>query len=107
MAITDLGQIDNINFADDKCFLTIADQLNWDDELAHLELLEKKLMEYVLFVKSGELVETNLLAMGKQIVIKVVSRFEIPQEIFLKASNQISAGLKENKIQFEWGALRS
>ena len=43
--ITDLGQVDDITIEGDTCYLTIADQLDWSDELAHLELLEKKLMK--------------------------------------------------------------
>ena len=104
--ITDLGQVDDITIEGDTCYLTIADQLDWSDELAHLELLEKKLMDYVLFIKSGSLVNLHPNAEGKKLVVKVVSRLEVPLDIHQRAYDQIVTGLQENKIELMWHKLK-
>jgi hypothetical protein len=103
MAITDLDKIDNISIgSDNKCYLTISDQLDWMDESEHLNYLQEKLNVYVGFVKSGQLAsEYSKL----DLVIQVVAEYEVPIEIYNAAENQISISLKEDGLDFEWSEL--
>jgi len=57
-----------------QVILTIADQLDWEDEQNHLVRLQDKINTYVSFIESGELIEAYPDARGRQAVISVVGK---------------------------------
>jgi hypothetical protein len=103
MAITDIDKIDQISLGpDNRCYLTISDHLNWEDEDGHLNHLQNKLNGYVGFVQSGQL---STEYQNLEIVIQVIAKYDIPLEIYNAAENQISANLKQDGIDFRWSKL--
>ena len=58
--------------------LTIADHLDWSDEKYHIGLLQEKINNYVSFIESGEFYEAFPHARGRQLVIHVVRKCELP-----------------------------
>lgn len=55
--------------------LTIADHLGWDDQSRHLQLLQDKLNAYVAFIEGGELTATVPDAAGRQVIIRIRSKY--------------------------------
>lgn len=53
--------------------LTIADAWDWADEHAHLAALQRKLDNYLAFIASGQVFETYPDAVGRKVVIDVVT----------------------------------
>lgn len=53
--------------------LTIADAWDWSDEHAHLTALQRKLDNYLAFIASGQVFETYPAAVGRKVVIDVVT----------------------------------
>lgn len=103
MAITDMSIIDNISVGvDNRCYLTISDHLDWKVKGEHLKYLQDKLNAYVGFVQSGQLIQDY---QELDLVIQVIAKHQIPNEIYGTAKNQISNSLKEDGFDFEWSKL--
>ena len=75
--------------------LTISDHLPWSSAAdSHLELLREKLNAYLAFIESGQLIETYPDAIGRDVVINVVGKYDLstPASEFLdNATATVSA----------------
>lgn len=80
MSIAEAETVDSAGI-DDKTgevVLTIDDGLDWQDERAHFQTLERKVNAYLAFIEGGRLVETLPQARGRKVRIAVYHRFEPP-----------------------------
>jgi hypothetical protein len=59
-----------------QVILTIADELDWEEEQIHLVLLQDKINTYLSFIESGELIEANPDARDRKAVISVVGKYK-------------------------------
>lgn len=60
-----------------KVILTISDHLDWVDEPNHLVLLREKFNTYLRFIESGEINERFPAAVGRALVIDVVTDHQL------------------------------
>jgi Family of unknown function (DUF6572) len=58
--------------------LTLVDDWDWTDEVRHLRALQQKLDAYFAFIESGEMLVAYPDAVGKEVVIELISRLPIP-----------------------------
>lgn len=74
MSIDRADVIDGLGISkgDGKAVLMISDHLPWNNQEAHLSLLERKIGAYLKFIASGQLVETLPSAQGKAFRIELV-----------------------------------
>ena len=79
-----------------KVVLTISDHLDWNNENYHLNSLEDKINAYLRFIESGEIFNSYPKAKGKEIVIEIVQKYDLSENIFIK---KVSQFLKDNGIQ--------
>lgn len=78
--------------------VTISDHLDWDSDIYHLEILQKKLNAYIAFVETEQIYKDYPNSKGNKIIFQIVSKYEYPkrgQEFLIKA-NEItnSIGIK-------------
>jgi hypothetical protein len=96
MSIEQGDKIDfvNIEYQTGDVLLSISDHLSWDeDEGHHLLLLQTKLNTYLAFVEGGQMYRQIPEAMGRRVVINLVSKFPLSEEatkFFQLASAAIS-----------------
>lgn len=75
--------------------LTLVDDSDWTDEMRHLRALQQKLDAYFAFIASGELLVAYPDAIGKGVVVELISRLPIPRlglEL-LEVASEVAAGL--------------
>ena len=97
MTILETKKVDfiGIDKKSQEIILTISDHLEWvGGDQEHQLLLQEKLNSYLRFIESGEIYETYPNAKGRPIVIQVVGKFDIPQEVMqiLEESKQVIKG---------------
>jgi len=74
MAVDDFERIDIVSSDDEgSVVLIVSDHLDWSDSISHQRTLQRKLNVYLVFVKSGELLEKFPDAVGKPVVLRVVA----------------------------------
>ncbi len=80
MGLEDPNVLDavGIEMGSGKVVLTIADSWDWVDEGAHLMALQAKLNGYFDFVEDGQILTRYPAAVGRSVVIDVVSRCPLP-----------------------------
>jgi len=85
MAIDQTDTVDfvSVDGATGDLLLTISDHLAWEEEDAHLVLLQSKLNAYLRFIESGELFVKYPVAAGRNVVINLVSLFPLSQKATL------------------------
>jgi|HubBroStandDraft_2_1064218.scaffolds.fasta_scaffold389007_1 hypothetical protein len=84
MAVDDLGAIDIIGIdPSGQVALTISDHHDWLQSSSHLLMLQEKINRYLAFVESGEILTSYPKARGRQVVIRIVFKYE-PDEIALQ-----------------------
>ena len=78
MAVDNTRVVDAIGIEkeDREVILTIADQLDWEKEREHLNLLQDKINTYVSFIEGGELLEAYPDAKDRKAVINVIGKQE-------------------------------
>lgn len=102
MSLQEVSKIDLVGIDNDSGVvkLTLADQFDWSDELLHLELLQKKINNYILFIESGEIHDKYPLSRNRNIEIDLVLRYAPPKaaKAFLDKAKHVmkSAGLTLN-----------
>jgi hypothetical protein len=80
MSIEDTELVDAIGVdPTGKLVMTIADNLDWTDERAHLLALQNKLNVYLHAIQNGDLVNSYPDASGRSVVIEVVSEVAMPE----------------------------
>lgn len=81
-----------------KVVLTIADGMDWEDDLQHIWLLQEKVNAYTSFVESGQLTEERPEWASRKIVFEIVARYE-PAPILAKFLAQARAVLAEIGVE--------
>ena len=100
MSLNNTDEIDAIGLdkATDDVYLTVKDDLDWKDEICHINKLQEKLNTYLRFIESGEVYDVYPEAKGKNFVIEILSKFNVPasgKDFLSKAGPVISeAGFK-------------
>ena len=77
---TDVIDFIGIDKGSGEVILTIADHLDWNDELNHLLLLQEKINSYLRFIESGELLEKFPEAKGRKPVVEVTLKYKMPPQ---------------------------
>ena len=82
MAIDNNSVIDFIGTIeeDNEVILTISDHLDWNLKTDHLLKLQSKINRYLDFVDSGEIYEEYSNSLGRNIVIEVVGKYDLPND---------------------------
>ena len=81
MAVDNLLVIDSISLdKKGEVMLTISDHLEWDDNIEHLELLQKKINLYLEFIENGELLENYPDAKGRNVIINIIAKY-LPDKV--------------------------
>jgi hypothetical protein len=86
MAIDQTDVIDFIGIdpKTDAAILYISDHLEWteDDQSnkLHMFLLQEKINAYLRFIESGEIYQSYPKASGREIMIKVLMKYQLSQE---------------------------
>ncbi len=70
----------SIGKIDGKIYLTISDHHDWKDPVNHIFLLQEKLNSYLAYIESGEIFEDNPSRKGREIVIDLVIKHQIPKK---------------------------
>lgn len=73
--------------------LTITDHLDWEDDDAHLLLLQEKLNTYLRFIESGEIDQTYPQAENREVLINVVGKYPLSNRA-VKVFDEAIATLK-------------
>ena len=77
MAVDDSGVVDIISIdPHGNVVLTVSDHLDWTDSISHQQTLQVKLNRYLAFVESGEILEQYPKAIGKSVIIEVVTQHD-------------------------------
>ncbi len=84
--------------------LMISDHLSWQDGQTHFTALEKKIGNYLNFVKSGQILESFPHASGLPVRINLIYKYEpdAPAENILQT---VKRQLSEMGITFTYEAL--
>ena len=102
MSVDQKDKVDFISTAPDgKVVLTISDHLPWDKENEHLLVLQDKLNSYLMFIESGEIVESYPAAKNKNLIIEVRMQYE-PNEVGLIFLTRCKETILGAGIEFEW-----
>ncbi|MBC1499830.1 branched-chain amino acid ABC transporter substrate-binding protein [Listeria weihenstephanensis] len=100
MAVDTANVIDGMGDRGDKLILLITDHLEWDDEHAHLQILQNKINAYASFVISKQYEENYPNKRFSCFVIEISFKYEIVEmcRIFLGVS---ASRLEEFAIKIE------
>ena len=80
MSLRDVDAIDyiGINILFKQVYVGLFDELDWQDEQLHQELLTKKIDRYTRYIRSGKLLLNYPKVRGYEIVIEYVSMHAMP-----------------------------
>lgn len=84
--------------------LLISDDLIWDENGEHFSLLERKIENYINFVKSGQAFEHSNVSLNTKVRIKLVYKHQ-PDERSDYILSSISSQLSNINILFSFGPL--
>jgi hypothetical protein len=89
-----------------RVILTVSDHLDWSDPISHQQVLQAKINSYLAFIESGQILDSYPLARGKQMVVKVVTKYQLDRggPEFL---DRAKAALAEAGVQLQWERLAS
>lgn len=75
----------------DRIVLSLIDAWDWTDTPVHVRALQAKLEAYINFVVDKQLVEVYPLAIGRQVVIEVWTKYAMSSagEALLSAASQV------------------
>lgn len=84
MALEKTSEIDSIGIDNQTgvVILSIIDDLNWENENYHLNLLQEKINIYLSFIESGEIYETYPNAKNRVVEIKIYFKHELVESGF-------------------------
>lgn len=99
MAITEINQIDAIGKDGDNLRLMITDILDWKYEDMHLEMLQDKINNYLMFIENKQYVDRYGDNFSKKI-IDIYFQYGIT-ESGMKLINAISQQINEEKIYID------
>lgn len=89
MAISDLDKVDGCGISPDGKMLVmlISDHMTWDDEGAHLQMLQNKINSYLNFCENGQYAEYYPDANFDGVIIEIHFLYDINKKVedFLNA----------------------
>ena len=96
MAIDETDVVDAIGVdgVSGQLVMTIEDHLDWKEVPLHLEALREKFNAYLRAIQAGDLVESYPDAEGRQVVIELLTRVELP-EVGLKFIDHVRQTAKQ------------
>jgi hypothetical protein len=103
--VMSIEQLDTVDFiglskeSNDVC-LGVSDHVNWDNELAHLTLLQEKINKYLSFIESGEINDSYPDAKGKRVTIEVILKYP-PTENAIKFFKSVKQMLNQSGYGFQ------
>lgn len=108
MSIDTAGVIDHVALSEheNKAVLIISDHLDWEDEAGHIRLLERKISDYLDFIRSGQLLEVLPSVSGLPVRIELVQQYE-PAESAVRVLEAVKRHLGEIGIEFLFHPLPS
>jgi len=96
MAIDETKKIDAVSVEPTtrEVLLTIIDAESWSRDYSdsHLYLLQEKINTYMAFIENGELVDKYPDALGRKVVIEIISKYKLSeqaQEFFDQAVSMV------------------
>lgn len=104
--LSDTNVIDFVSTDSDEneVQLSISDELDWENELEHLLLMQKKLATYLAFIESGQLYEEYPQAKDKRLVIQVGAKYSIP-DMGKEFYEKVKVTLGEAGYEFKYKVL--
>jgi hypothetical protein len=71
--------------------LTISDPLDWNDIKKHLQLLQEKINNYLMYIESGEIYVSYPNAKGRKFIIEIIGEYQLSAEgeTFIAKANPI------------------
>lgn len=84
--------------------LTVSDHLDWQDSIAHQQILQAKLSTYLAFVEGGQLLAEKPEAKGRRITFTVVLKFPPDRDgqAFLERAAEV---IRVAGFAFNWKVL--
>jgi hypothetical protein len=101
MSVDQINTIDVISTSPNgKVVLSISDHLSWSEEF-HLQLLLDKINSYLQFIETGQIFIEYPNAVGCELVIETVMKFEPSEEgtAFLTKAKEV---VNNAGIGFQW-----
>ncbi len=83
--------------------LIISDHLPWEDEGAHIAILQRKIERYMLFIQSGEILTMSPFSKGKPKVIQVFFMVEPPTGSVTRFLGEVKRQVSRAGVGFEYG----
>jgi hypothetical protein len=106
MAVNDPDVVDLVSIDPSGCVvLTISDHLDWLDSISHQQVLQEKINRYLAFVESGEILESYPHAKGRQVIVRVVAKYQ-PDPAGLQFFDRAKGILAQAGIQFLWNQFQ-
>jgi len=106
MSVSQTDTIDIIGTTPDgKVALTISDHHSWNEPL-HLQLLQDKIIAYLQFIESGQILDDYPDAAGREIIIETVMKFE-PNEEGTSFFEKVKEVVTKARIGFQWRVLQT
>lgn len=106
MILNHINQVDTIGIDNEngKVILSIIDELNWQDEKNHLQLLQAKINTYLRFIESDEIYSSYPDAKGRNFEIKIFFAYSIP-EICISFLNTSLNIINESGFNLIWETI--
>ena len=80
--VLDFVGVDKLN---NEVVLAISDHLSWSEEVEeHIFKLQEKINKYIAAIESGELVQKYPESKNKKPVIKIVGKYNLPENELVK-----------------------
>lgn len=97
MSIKNTNIIDKIgiNTSTDSIALSIIDDMDWTNIDTHLKYIQEKVYRYLDYIESGEMIEDYPKFANRPIIIRIYSKFQIPED-GIKLLNNLKEYLREN-----------
>jgi hypothetical protein len=106
MTIDNSSSVDGLGISrvDGKAVLTIADHLDWASEPEHLHMIERKLGNYLGFIRSGQIHEALAESRGRRVRIELIHQFP-PDDDATRFLEAASRQLSDMDVEFTYHAL--
>ncbi|UPG94310.1 DUF6572 domain-containing protein [Luteibacter aegosomatissinici] len=106
MAIDDPSSVDGLGIsrADGKAILTIVDHLDWVSEPDHLRMIERKLGNYLGFIRSGQIYDALAESLYRHVRIELIHQF-LPDDEGTRFLEAAKRQLSEIGVEFTYYAL--
>lgn len=102
MAVDNPGAIDIMSESKTgSIILTISDHLDWRDSISHQITLQNKLNRYLAFVESAEILEHRPDAAAKNVVFRIVGKYE-PDTSGLAFLQRARSVIEQAGFQFQY-----